>query len=196
MGNDYQLNYLLLLGVCRDLPGQYDFAGSGLGTTRLQLAAEYHQRIGNPRAPSSMDHATGLHRIWLLVNLSLLVKTWTHQQIFWPDGWLMVYGSAISLSGIFCTAPIDNTVRYDSREAGWHSKCALMAGIAFSLCIFGYLMLSPVPLTKRVHLVFLVLVMGFSAVFGAAERQSIPIGRGIVQRLLYFTSFLWLLIGQ
>jgi hypothetical protein len=196
MGNDYQLNYLLLLGFA------VIFLVSMILLAQVWAPPGYNWRQNTISELATQGHPhqwimqLGFIGFGLLVNLSLLVKTWTHQQIFWPDGWLMVYGSAISLSGIFCTAPIDNTVRYDSREAGWHSKCALMAGIAFSLCIFGYLMLSPVPLTKRVHLVFLVLVMGFSAVFGAAERQSIPIGRGIVQRLLYFTSFLWLLIGQ
>ena len=38
--------------------------------------------------------------------------------------------------------------------------------------------------------------MGTSLVFGLEENGIIHLGRGLIQRTLYLTSFIWLLVSQ
>ncbi len=118
------------------------------------------------------------------------------KRVIYPDVLIMVYGTAILLSGFFCAAPIDKSISYSLTEARVHSIFAFVAGISFSLSILWYFIVSSHPYSRMFHLGFLILTLGSSMLFGLSENGVIGIGKGVIQRILYSTSFIWLLVGQ
>jgi hypothetical protein len=57
------------------------------------------------------------------------------------------------------------------------------------------LVTAPTPGEKWLHVIFLVLVMGTSFLFGLSENGVLPVAKGIVQRSLYLVSFIWLFLS-
>jgi len=108
----------------------------------------------------------------------------------------MLYGLAVLLSGFFSAAPFIEGVAYSVREDMLHSSFAQAAGVFFSIGIFYTLIVSPDPKEKLFHAIFLILVMGISMAFGLEENGIIHLGRGLIQRILYLVSFVWLLMSQ
>jgi hypothetical membrane protein len=107
-----------------------------------------------------------------------------------PDLLLIVYGLSILVTGFFCTAPINSALPFSASEAQVHSLFAALAGFALVGGMVWYLAISP---TRRVfHLIFLVLVIALSGLFGLSENGQFPIEKGILQRALYLVSFIWL----
>ncbi len=111
-------------------------------------------------------------------------------------GMVVVYGVSILLSGIFCTAPIDPALPVAVREAELHSLFATTAGVGLSLAILWQVAAAPGRQEKRNHLIFLVLVMGLSGLFGLAENGMVGLDKGIVQRLLYLSGLGWLVYQE
>jgi hypothetical membrane protein len=112
----------------------------------------------------------------------------------WINPLLLValYGLAILLAGMYCTAPIDPSISYSVSESQLHSVFATLAGVLLSAAIFWRVMIVSDPRERLVHSIFLVAVIGLSAFYGMAENAMIAIGKGIVQRLLYLGGFAWL----
>lgn len=106
----------------------------------------------------------------------------------WRTTPVLVYGICVGLTGIFCTKPFFNNNSYDVLQSSIHSALAQMAGAAFTIGILLQLFTAPHKHEKWIHFVFLVLVIGFSALFGILKN-----GQGIAQRLLYLSSFIWLI---
>jgi hypothetical protein len=94
----------------------------------------------------------------------------------------------VGLTGVFCTKPFFNLENYSASQASIHSALAQIAGVTFTLGILLQLFYSVDKSEKWVHFTFLILVVGFSASFGLLKNYQ-----GIAQRLLYLTSFTWLL---
>jgi hypothetical membrane protein len=100
---------------------------------------------------------------------------------------LAVYALCIAASGIACTAPFVSGVPYSATEARWHSVFATTAGVTFSLALFVH-MFTDAQLARRWwHLLTVVAVLGLSLTFGLLTTHM-----GVVQRLLYGFSFVWL----
>ena len=126
----------------------------------------------------------------LLLSGGLAWKSHSMGRINYPNLPILVYGLAVLVTGIFCTAPIDSSLSFSAKEAQIHSFFAMMAGFALVAGILWHMIVSP---DERVfHLVFLVLITGISMLFGISESGTIPIGKGIIQRFLYLVSFVWL----
>jgi len=101
---------------------------------------------------------------------------------------IMIYGFAILLSGIFSAEPFLEGVSYSTQEAQLHGVFATVAGFALTLAILMFTF-TDVPNIKRIgHFVALVLVTVFSLLFGMLQNFA-----GIMQRLLWFVGFTWLL---
>ena len=156
--------------------------------TISELASQGHKNRGSMQA--------GFIGFGLLLNAGFILKFAAAGKIIYPDILIMIYGLAILLSGFFCTAPIDESIPYSPSEARWHSIFASVAGFGFSLGVLWYLGLSAQAGERWFHLVFLVLTLGSSLLFGLAENRSIGIAKGVIQRVLYTTSFIWLVAGQ
>lgn len=107
-----------------------------------------------------------------------------------------IYGLSILLAGIFCTAPIDPFIPYSESEANLHSIFATIAGLAMTLAIVVQIIFSANGDERAMRILFLLLVMGFSAFFGMAENQVVPIDKGIIQRLLYLSGLAWLVYEE
>jgi hypothetical protein len=92
------------------------------------------------------------------------------------------------LTGIFCTKPFFNLNNYSVTQATIHSALAQIAGTTFTIGILSQLFYSTDKSEKWIHFTFFILVVGFSASFGLMKNYQ-----GIFQRLLYLTSFIWLI---
>jgi hypothetical membrane protein len=101
---------------------------------------------------------------------------------------IMIYGFSILLSGIFSAEPFVEGVSYSTQEAQLHGVFATMAGFALTIAILMFTF-TDVPNSKRIgHFVALISVTVFSLLFGVHSNFA-----GIIQRLLWFAGFTWLL---
>ena len=128
----------------------------------------------------------------LLLTGGLIWKFRTLGLIDYSNLPIIVYALSILVTGVFCAAPIINSSTYSVREAEIHSIFATIAGVALVTSILWHLITAPAG-DRSFHLIFLLLVTGISMLFGLSENETIPIGKGIVQRVLYLTAFIWLI---
>jgi hypothetical membrane protein len=128
----------------------------------------------------------------LLLTGGLVHKFRVLGQIQIPGLLVMLYGLSVLMTGFFCAAPIDNNLAFSVIEAQTHSIFATLAGFALVAGILGYMLTS--PSRWMFHLVFVVLIVAISALFGFSENGTIAIGKGIIQRTLYLVSFVWLVL--
>ena len=111
--------------------------------------------------------------------------------------WLVAgYGLSILVTGFYCAAAIDPSIEYSLQEAGIHSMFATIAGVCMSMGIVWQVVTSSTRRERWMRILFLVLVMGISALFGLAENHILEIGKGIVQRALYLTGLVWLVYEE
>lgn len=106
----------------------------------------------------------------------------------WRTTPILIYGLCVGLTGIFCTKPFFNLDNYSVLQSTIHSALAQIAGATFTLGILVQLFYSADKSEKWIHFAFFILVVGLSASFGLVENYQ-----GIAQRLLYLTSFFWLI---
>jgi hypothetical membrane protein len=132
----------------------------------------------------------------VLLNMGIVQVFIREQKVNYPDLLIMIYGFAVLLTGFFSTAPFLKDVSYSVKESNIHSLFATLAGVAFSAGIMYRLIIAPTPGEKYLHVLFLVLVLGSSLLFGLCENGILLLGKGLVQRFLYLASFIWLLISR
>ncbi len=101
---------------------------------------------------------------------------------------VLIYALCVGLTGVFCTKPFFDYHNYSTLEVTIHATLAQTAGAAFSIGILVQLFYTDNKTEKWIHLIFFILVMVFSASFGLLKNYQ-----GITQRLLYVTSFIWLI---
>jgi hypothetical protein len=109
--------------------------------------------------------------------------------ILWAELPILIYGLAILVSGLYSTKPFVDGIEYAEFESKIHSYSAQIAGIAFSfgLLIHGFSETS--QNLKIIHFATFGFVVGFSALFGILDSNI-----GIVQRVMYLGSFVWLTV--
>jgi hypothetical membrane protein len=129
----------------------------------------------------------------ILLTAGLLFKFRDLGRVNYPDILIIAYGLAVLVTGFYCAAPIDKTLPFSAREEQIHSLFAQLAGFFLIAAILWYLFTSP---SRWVfHLAFLLLIFTISALFGLSENGMIAIEKGILQRVLYLVSFVWLLLA-
>ena len=138
--------------------------------TISELASQGHEYKGIMQA--------GLIGFGALVILAVALTCTRIGKIVYPLLPIALYGLAILLSGIYCTAPIDPRIPYSITEAELHSMLATIAGVALSLAILWRVFVSSAAHQRILHLSFLVAVIGLSALFGLAETTRLILGRG------------------
>ncbi len=106
----------------------------------------------------------------------------------WRTTPILIYGLCVGLTGIFCTKPFFNIDNYSVLQSTTHSALAQIAGATFTLGILVQLFYTTDKSEKWIHFTFFILVVGLSASFGLVKNYQ-----GIAQRLLYLTSFIWLI---
>jgi len=108
--------------------------------------------------------------------------------ISWRTTPILVYAICVAMTGIFCTKPFFSAYTYSESQAQIHSLFAQIAGVFFTLGILAQIFYSQTNNEKWLHFLFLVLVILFSASFAFFKSYQ-----GICQRLLYLSSFIWLI---
>lgn len=106
----------------------------------------------------------------------------------WRTTPILIYAICVGLTGVFCTKPFFNFADYSTTQSTIHSIFAQIAGITFSVGILVQLFFSSTNPEKFAHLLFFILIIGFSALFGLVKEYQ-----GVFQRLLYLASFIWLI---
>lgn len=106
----------------------------------------------------------------------------------WRTAPILVYGLCVALSGIFCTKPFFDLDIYSMTQSTIHSALAQIAGVSFSIGILAQIFFTTNNNTKLIHLIFFLVIIGFSLSFGLLKNYQ-----GIAQRLLYLASFVWLI---
>lgn len=101
---------------------------------------------------------------------------------------ILIYALCVALTGIFCTKPFFDIHTYSTTHSTLHSTFAQIAGVTFSIGILTQIFFTTDKHLKYIHIAFFILVIGLSATFGLLKNYQ-----GIAQRLLYLTSFLWLI---
>jgi hypothetical membrane protein len=130
----------------------------------------------------------------ILLNLGFVNLFILEQQVIIPDILIMIFGISVLLSGIFCTKPIEQSLNYSKIAAQWHSNFAFVAGLSFNMAIVWYIFEANSLTEKIFHVLFMIAIMGTSALFGLAENGRIKIGKGLIQKVMYLISFVWLFI--
>jgi hypothetical membrane protein len=101
---------------------------------------------------------------------------------------ILIYGLCVALTGIFCTKPFFDINTYSTTQSTLHSTFAKIAGLTFSIGILTQMFYTTDKNLKYIHFAFFIFVIGLSATFGILKNYQ-----GIAQRLLYLTSFLWII---
>jgi len=119
----------------------------------------------------------------LILSTGILMKG-----LSWRTVPIFIYGLCIVLTGFFCTKPFFTVDIYSKTEDIIHSILAQIAGATFTVGILLQIPFSTDKTIKLSHLIFFLLIVGLSASFGLLKNYQ-----GITQRLLYLTSFVWLI---
>jgi len=138
----------------------------------------------------------GLSGFGALIMLAVGLVIFKTGKVIYPLLPVALYGFGVFLSGIYCAAPIDSSIPYSVSEAKLHSVFATTAGLSLSLAIFWRIFVTFNDRERLAHSIFLVAVIGLSALFGLAENDTFGIGKGIVQRLLYISGFAWFIYQE
>lgn len=138
----------------------------------------------------------GLMGFGALVILAVAVTSIRAKKMLYHLLPVALYGLAVSISGVFCAAPIDPAIPISAAEAEMHSNMATLAGFSLSLGIIWQIFLASDNREKAIHTIFLVAVMGFAIIFGLVENNAFGLGTGIVQRWLYLSGFAWLIYQE
>jgi hypothetical membrane protein len=101
---------------------------------------------------------------------------------------ILIYALAILVSGIFSTKPISEGVGFSEFESQIHSYSAQIAGISFSIGLLLFGITEENMHMKIIHFSTFLFVVGFSALFGLFETNV-----GVIQRIMYLGSFIWLI---
>jgi hypothetical protein len=100
---------------------------------------------------------------------------------------ILIYALAIMISGLYSTKPIVDGIEYSELESKIHSYSAQIAGMAFSIGLLIYGFTETNTNLKIIHFVTFAFVVLFSALFGIMDSNI-----GIIQRIIYLGSFVWL----
>ncbi len=175
------------------------FFAAAILTAHFFTPAAYHWTTNtiSDLAAQNYDNAwimrTGFIGFGILLDIGIFLKFYQTKSINPADVLVIIYGLAILSSGIFPTAPFDGSTDYSLTADKLHSIFAQTAGVSLSIGVLVYL-LSAHGRIKLFHLLFLILIIGISALFGLSKNAVVNIDYGIIQRSLYLVSFLWLLL--
>ncbi len=149
--------------------------------------------LGSQRYKNAWLMRIGFIGFGVLLSIAVLWSFIHTEEKNYSDLLIVVYALSILLSGVFSAAPFTDFSTFSIGEDKLHSLFAQIAGIAFSFGILWHLLVYSNPNQKMINFVFLTLIISFSALVGLSKKGLITIGLGLIQRMLYVISFVWLL---
>lgn len=164
--------FLLAIGIAQiSAPPEYDWTKNTISD------------LGSQGYGKKWIMQTGFIAFGLILSAGILIHGLT-----WRTAPILIYALSVAMTGVFCTKPFFISDSYSTTEANIHSALAQIAGIAFTLGIVVQLFYTNNPNEKWVHFIFFILVTVLSASFGLSNYYP-----GMMQRLLYLISFIWLI---
>lgn len=137
----------------------------------------------------------GLVGYGIILSLGIILRLIKTREFVFPDALVVFYGACISLAGIFATAPFNGSSDYSIKEAALHSNFATAAGLSISAAMISYFFADTTLKRKLAHLMFAFFVVGLSALFGLSKNGTVAIGKGLVQRSMYFFGLSWIVVN-
>lgn len=131
---------------------------------------------------------TGFILFGTFLSAGILVKLLGHKGDLLIELPILIYALSILVSGIFSTKPFESGVEYSEVEYQIHSICAQLAGFTFTIGLLTSGIKEANLSLRLIHLAFFVFVLACSILFGLMKENM-----GIVQRIMYLGSFVWLL---
>lgn len=125
--------------------------------------------------------------IWLAIDLFGLVQSGEKKWVVIAP--FILYAICIALTGIWSTNMATLQVPFHHDEAKLHSLYAAIAGFALTGTMFISIFTTSSPFEKAIHFGFCLFVILFSLLF-----SIFPDYQGIFQRLLYASSFIWMIV--
>lgn len=169
------------------------FLGASLITAHLLAPETYNWRSNtiSELAAQHYQHAwimrTGLISFGALISIASTVKL-IEDQTQWPRAIpMLLYGLAMTGSGLYSTAPFEAGIAYTQHEAHMHSIFANAAGFALTTTMLSHIITEKNPNLKIVHLSGMAFVLLGSWLF-----KSNPEYQGVYQRVLWGGSITWL----
>ena len=169
----------------------------GLIITAAHLAAE--RNYSWTRNTISDLGAQGYSRRWImrlgfigfgLIMISgIAIKFAEGDLLYLIDIPILLYASAILLTGFFSTEPLEEGRQYSKVSDLLHSIFAVAAGASLSIALLMSALLTQSAALRWMHILFLVLITLASGLFGFRKKHN-----GIIQRVLYLVSFIWLIV--
>ena len=170
--------YVILLAVMFILPFFSAEGYSMLRHTTSQLGAQ------------NTPFAWVMNTTFVLMGAACVLDGWRHLGHYWFQKILLtIFGLGLILTGIFSHAPITAGVPYSLAEDGYHSLFASVVGFSFTILAFSAVFIED---TNRSRVA--ALAIGIAATLLSMLIFNVSSYAGVWQRLMFITSFAWLLI--
>lgn len=144
--------------------------------------------LGSQGYPRKWIMQVGFILFGLILCAGIFRKFSMHTIDYATDIPMGLYGLGILISGICCTEPFVDGVKYSAIESSIHSASATFAGIAFSMAILFSGLKAEESAMRWIHFIFLGFVLGMSIYFGLSRSNN-----GLIQKLMYAGSFIWII---
>ena len=126
---------------------------------------------------------------FILLGGSSIHDGWNHLENYWfQKVALVVFGGALLLTGVYSHAPIQPLVSFDVREDEVHSIFASLTGWSFTAFAVSMAFVDSTLDRKRLAIGMAILATVLSVLMFQVEEI-----RGIWQRLIFITSFGWMI---
>ncbi len=141
--------------------------------------------LGAQNAPN----AWMMNVVFILLGISSIIDSWVRLSGFWLHKVvIIVFGISLLLTGIFQHAPITQGVQYSEYKDNMHSIFASITGYSF---VFFAVASGFIEKTKARRI--LAISVGCFASLCSFLFFNLPDFAGIWQRLIFLSSFAWLL---
>lgn len=173
----FLFSYLILIIVVFILPNFSHEGYSILKNTTSELGAQ------------NTPYAWIMNLVFIAMGLFSIILVWPQLKYFLlPKGLIILFGLSLAMTGIFSHAPINNSIEYSILEDTIHSVFATITGFAFT---FFAITIGFIENDKnRKILAFAIAILATVLSIMMSEFEAF---RGILQRIIFITSFGWLL---
>jgi hypothetical membrane protein len=168
--------YVLLLLVMFILPVYSTPGYSIIRNTLSQLGAQ------------NTPNAWIMNVTFVSLGIGSIIAGWRYFEGFaFHRLFLILFGISVTLAAFFSQAPVNALTQYKISEDGWHSYFIFTAGMTFVI-----LTVSSTFILENQKDRLLATAAGVSVIILSIMMSEVPCIKGVWQRLLFITSFGWM----
>jgi hypothetical membrane protein len=123
----------------------------------------------------------------LIMTTGLLFKVFAGNIFYLVDIPMLLYATAFIFTGVFCCEPFTEGSRFSETSGMLHVLFNIAAAFGIVIAVLMSAILEQNVMLRTAHALFLVMILLTSGLIGFRKRID-----GVVQRLMYITSFVWL----